>query len=174
MCIFCSKKFPLEYQLIKEFDDWYFVADINPMRDFHCLLVSKNHYSWFEEINNINTLKNFWNILKICILAIKNSNKNIINISILSLNLWEKSKHLHFHLIPIFCNDSIKSINDISIDCSWIHFLWNHEIIQDSYKIYIENIFWTLSDDILKDIENKLKEKIIQNVKILKNNINYE
>lgn len=170
MCIFCSNSFPLDYQIIKCFDKWFFVHDINPMRSFHCLLVFKKHISWFEDICDSDITK-FWEILKECILCIKKSDINIKSISVLSLNLWEKSKHLHFHLIPIFNNDNIRSINNIFIDWSWINFLWNKEIIQDSYKKHIVNIYWKYSNKILWDMELFLRKIIAEKVKILKSNI---
>jgi sialic acid synthase SpsE len=32
------------------------------------------------------------------------------------LNSWEYSKHLHFHLIPIYKWESIKKVNDLNMD----------------------------------------------------------
>lgn len=174
MCIFCSENFPLKYQLIKEFENWFFVCDINPMKKFHCLLVFKNHIFWFDEIENTQVLNDFWKILNSCMLAIKNSDKNIKMVSISSLNLWENSKHLHFHLIPISYDDNIKVINDFLKDGWWLYFLWSKEIIQDCYKNYLTDIIWEKSRNILDNIDTTLKENIIKNVKTLKNNLYYE
>lgn len=170
-CIFCSKLFPLDYQIIYEFKNWYFIYEINPIRDLHCMIVSKKHYWWIEEVYNIKVLQNIWEVLKICIDSIKKSNENIKTVSLLSLNLGKNTKHLHFHLIPIFYTDNIKNINNNIEDGSWINFLSNKETIQDSYKEYIKSIFWKESDRLLEEMNNILIENIKEKVELLKSNL---
>ena len=170
-CIFCSKNFPLDYQIICQFKYWYFIYEINPMRDFHCMLVSKKHFWWIGDINSSEILQSIWESIKICINTIKKSNKNIKTVSIVSLNLWENTKHLHFHLIPIFYSDNIKNINNYLKDWSWINFLWNKEITQDSYKDYIKNIFWKKINYLIEEMDNILKANIKEKVLILKSNL---
>lgn len=170
-CIFCLKNFPLDYQIIYEFKNWYFIYEINPMRDFHCMIVSKKHYWWIEEIDNVEVLQSIWEVIKICIDTIKKSNENIKTVSLLSLNLGKNTKHLHFHLIPIFYTDNIKNINNYIEDGSWINFLSNKETIQDSYKEYIKSVFWKESDRLLEKMNNVLLENIKEKVKLLKSNL---
>lgn len=173
-CIFCSEFFPLDYQIIYEFKFWYFIYEINPMRDFHCMLISKEHYWGIEEVDDLEILQDIWRAIKVCVDTMKRSSKNIKSISILSLNLWKCTKHLHFHLIPIFYTDNIKNINNYIEDWSWINFLANKEVVQDSYQNYIKSIFWNKSDILLKKINNILRKTIKENVLILKNNLSID
>ena len=170
-CIFCSKHFPLEYQIIYEFKNWYFIYEINPMRDFHCMLVSKRHYWWVEEIDDIEILQNMWKTIKVCVNTIIKSSKDIRTVSVLSLNLWKNTKHFHFHFIPIFHQDNIKSINNYLEDWSWINFLASKETVQDCYKDYIRNIFWHKWEYLITEMNNILVENIKEKTAILKSNL---
>jgi diadenosine tetraphosphate (Ap4A) HIT family hydrolase len=180
-CLFCDKKFPLDYSIISnKFKYWLFVYNINPICDFHCLIVLKKEYSKLggKHINSIecniseDILSELWIILNKASIAIKKSNKNIKQIDILSLNSWENSKHLHFHLIPIFKDEELKKINNFNMDWWWIFFLWRKEIVQDTIDEHIKQTCWDKYLKLLEDINLIKKKQILKNVTILKKNFN--
>lgn len=176
-CIFCKDWFPSKDTLVSDKAKyWYLVHDKNPICDFHCLVILKkdacgSHIDNMESGHLSNDIvSELWLILHKSSIAIKKSDKNIKNITITSLNSWENSKHLHFHLIPVFYNENIKKINDISKDWSWFSFLARKEIVQDTIDEFIGQTCWDMSDVVLSKIKSAIKRRVRRNIVILKNN----
>lgn len=179
-CVFCKNSFPSKNQQIDNtLKYWEFVHSINPLCDFHCLLVLKK-----ELINDIgkhvNDISDFILPQEVLIelgillnkasIIIKKCDENIDRVNIISLNSWENSKHLHFHLIPIYKWENIKKVNNLNIDGSWLNFWSRKEIIQDTLDEFINQTCWEKASDILSSIDKVVSERVSRNTEILKGN----
>ena len=177
-CVFCKKTFPdIKQQIDNTLKYWNFIHDINPICDFHCLIVLDQ-----EITNKIGThisdisdtslqeevLTELWILLNKASVTIKNSDKNIERVNIISLNSWEYSKHLHFHLIPIYKWESIKKINDLNIDGWWLWFWARKEVVQDTLDEFINQTCWDEANNILSSINKATTERVSRNTEILK------
>lgn len=179
-CVFCKKSFPDKNQQIDNTSKyWEFLHSINPICDFHCLLILKK-----EVINNIGR---HINDISDCILpqevvtelgillnkasvSIKKCDENIERVNVISLNSWENSKHLHFHLIPIYKWEKIKKVNNVNMDGSWLNFWSRKEIIQDTLNEFITQTCWESAYNILSSINTATLERVSRNTEILKKN----
>ncbi len=169
-CLFCSEEFPYPFQIIQShFQYRILIHDINPMCDFHCLLVLKEHHHWIDD-NSIDkkAIDELWEALHVSTKVIRDSSKEIKTVQILSLNSWEESKHLHFHLIPI--QEYPTKINDRSISWSWITSLAMNEITIDCLNDYLIKRCWIKwADQIKEDINNHTIQRVKDNIEILNN-----
>ncbi|MDD2487728.1 MAG: HIT domain-containing protein [Candidatus Gracilibacteria bacterium] len=175
-CIFCKDIFPLDYQNISDEPKyWTFVHDIKPICDFHCNVILKKEVSGKEHICDLgdekipdDVLSELGIVLNKSVIAIKKSSEKIKRVNIVSLNSGSKSKHLHFHLIPIFEGEDVKKINDINTDGGGLSFLSRKEIVQDTLDEFINQTCGELSSDILTSIEIATKKRVSNNVILLK------
>lgn len=177
-CVFCKTIFPNKNQ---EIDDklkyWTFIHDIKPICDFHCLIVLKKEvmdkiWSHISDISDIQLpeeiLIELWILLNKACTTIKKCDTNIERVNIISLNSWEFSKHLHFHLIPIYKWETIKKINDLNLDGWWLNFWSRKEIVQDTLDEFIHQTCWDKSNNILSSINQATIEKVSKNTEVLK------
>ncbi len=108
-CIFCkiiNKDIPSE--IVYEDEDVLAFLDIKPISQGHTLVVPKEHYENIFDVPK-NVLNNTMNIVK----KISKSIKHISDgVNIGQNNLLAAGQivnHIHFHIIPRFDNDGLKS-----------------------------------------------------------------
>jgi diadenosine tetraphosphate (Ap4A) HIT family hydrolase len=168
-CIFCKKTFPLERLLVSDKPKhWYLVHNLRPVCDFHCLLVLKNHDQDISSENlSPEVLHELGILLNKACLAIKKCSNDIKTVTVSSLNSWENSKHLHFHLIPIFKDEQVKRVNK-PLDGGGFFYLWRKEITDDTFDEYIETTCWEYSWKILHSIQEAIERRTSQNTELLR------
>lgn len=168
-CIFCQENFPLSYQLISDQPDfWYFVHNISPMNNFHSLLVYKIHTNGMGNWELPKwAVDELWTLLQLCSKVILESSEDIERVNIVSLNSWNWSKHLHYHLIPIFKNEIVKKVNS-SEDGGWFTHLSIKEILDDSFIDYIKSICGEKSEWIINKIFNARMIQVKKNTILLR------
>ncbi len=112
-CIFCKiAKGDVPSNKIYENENFFSVADQNPVVDGHSLVISKKH---FENLLDFNPL--LGSELLDCIknTAIKlMKEKNASGFNVLNNNFESAGqivKHIHFHIIPRKDDDGIKILN---------------------------------------------------------------
>ncbi len=99
-CIFC-KIIKGEIPSFKIYEDDVAIAflDIRPLNPGHTLVISKKHYRWVWDIENIGE---FYERVRKIVLAIKRAYKTNY---VVSLVFGEEVEHAHVWLVPRFEND---------------------------------------------------------------------
>jgi len=169
-CIFCKNVFPLNRLIVSDQPRyWHFIHNIRPVCDFHCLIVLKNHAPDMTSDNiSEEALLELGPLLNKASIAIKKCSKKIKTVTISSLNFWENSKHLHFHLIPVYENEHVKKVNSLEIDGGGFSFLSRKEIADDTMDEFIQATCWNSSQGILASIEEAMEHQTSENVKVLR------
>ena len=183
VCIFCNSDFPLKYQLISDAPKfWFFVSNISPQTDYHCLIVLKAEV--VDKIGHISDLgdeklpdevmREFGILLKKACLSIKKSDSSIEKVLIASLNTGERSKHLHFHLIPKRDNEPVKTVNDPCKDGGGMFFLGRKEIVHDTFSDFLELTTGDMSEELKKKIEKATEARVTENTQRLKKKFTWD
>lgn len=164
-CVFCRTDFPLAHQLISDRSPyWTIVHDLQPMGAFHCLVVSKKHY---EDIGasdmETNALSELGGLLHALSAAIQECSQDIARVNILSMNSGEYSKHLHFHVVPIYKHEKIRKVDNTGLDGSGLTFLSRKEIVVDCIKEYIAANCGKLSEQVSHMLKEVIKEEVRAN-----------
>jgi diadenosine tetraphosphate (Ap4A) HIT family hydrolase len=177
-CVFCRNDFPLDYQLVSETQYWFFVLNIKPQCNFHCLIVlkaeiidRKGHISDLGDKRLPDeAMRELGILLKSASIAIKKSDPTIKKILVASLNTGEKSQHLHFHLIPKRVRESIKTVNNPKKDGGGMFFLARKEMVVDTFTDFLKSITGNESSNLIESMEKATKTNVQRNAQILKKN----
>ena len=112
-CIFCkiiNKE--IDSKTIYEDDEVIVILDVNPDSNGHMLVIPKKHYVDFTEIDNDMLIK---------INVVANNMKNLIydklgadGIKLVNnYGIEQVVKHYHLHIIPIYKEDEILTIEEV-------------------------------------------------------------
>ena len=183
-CSFCRSDFPSKYQLISDAPKfWFFVSNISPQTDYHCLIVLKaevvDKYGHISDLSDEKipdeVMREFGILLKKACMSIKKSDSSIEKVLVASLNTGEHSKHLHFHLIPKRSEETIKTVNDPGKDGGGMFFLARKEIVHDTFYDFLKS---TTGNDMGEDLNCKIKEatkdRVRDNTLRLKENFTWD
>jgi diadenosine tetraphosphate (Ap4A) HIT family hydrolase len=167
--------FPFLYQLISDEPKyWYFVHNISPYCDFHCLLILKKNVLENESTSHVCDLgsseldnKVFTELgllLNKASLSIKACSTDIVKVMATSLNAGFNSKHLHFHLLPVYKNDQIKIPLQPNFDGGGMFFFAAKELVEDMLFNYIESKCGSEGNNIVTKIEEVMRDNVKRNV----------
>ncbi|MDR2569041.1 MAG: HIT family protein [Oscillospiraceae bacterium] len=107
-CIFCEiVKGNVPSSKIYEDDFTFAFFDINPVNEYHTLVIPKKHYENIFDIPENEALNLMKAIKKI--VDLYNCKLNLKNVQIINNNGTEAQQdvfHIHFHIIPRYCGDN--------------------------------------------------------------------
>lgn len=114
-CIFCKiANGEIPSKVLYEDDIVMVIMDVNPIRDGHCLVIPKKHFTDFMELDE-ETTKHIFNVAK----KMTNTLMEKLNAKSVTLliNYGEDQmvKHYHLHLLPDFGTTAV-SLAKRSID----------------------------------------------------------
>ncbi len=103
-CEFCKYNMTIEpSRIVYEDEEYIAFMSKEPLINGHCVLVTKNHHEFIDEVKDLPRLFRFIGCL--C-QAIKDAvNANHIRLEMRYGNDNQKINHLHIHLIPAFMKD---------------------------------------------------------------------
>lgn len=122
-CLFCKiANNEVKSDTIFEDNIIKIILDINPSTNGHALIITKKHYNNIMEIDS-ETIIHIKEVIKEIYEELKQK-LNCEGLTIITnTELGQTIKHLHFHLIPRYQNDSLNLI-------------YNKEILVDTKQIY--------------------------------------
>jgi diadenosine tetraphosphate (Ap4A) HIT family hydrolase len=173
-CIFCRKDFPEPYQLVSEDPKfWLFVLNINPQTDLHSLIVlNAKKVGHISDLTDENlpppALEELGILLNRACKAIRAADTEVEKVLITSLNMGEKSEHLHFHLIPKRSNEKVKTVANPKKDGGGMFFMARKEIVVDTYKDFLTSITGSEGEELIGKIKKATKKQVSRNTQILK------
>jgi diadenosine tetraphosphate (Ap4A) HIT family hydrolase len=186
-CIFCKEsEFPEDYQLVSnEPKCWIFAHNKNPHCDYHCLIVLKP--SVFDKIEHFSNLgdaelpeiaqKELGQLLNKACATIKACSEDIESVFVASVAAGERTKHLHFHLIPKQKKEKVKTLHNPERDGGGMFFLARKELIGDAMYDQLESstgLFIGFDDNKKKIIKTDIKERVESNTKQLRKNFSWK
>jgi diadenosine tetraphosphate (Ap4A) HIT family hydrolase len=176
-CVFCDPKFPHDYQIIDDSKKyWFFVHNINPHWDYHCLIVLKPQV--FDNVNHCPSLSDvkfddqvmleLGPLLNKACRTIKACSPEIESVFITALGAGDGSKHLHFHLIPKRRDEQVKTLHNPKTDGGGMFFLARKEIMVDGLHDYLKTTTGGKADILFSEIDEAVKKRVKDNTKLLK------
>ena len=176
-CTFCREDFPYDYQMISDDPEyWFFLSNIAPQCDFHCLLVLKA-----KVVDRIGHISNVYDgrlpdkavaelglLLKKASMAIRKCDPQIVNIFLISLNTGKATKHLHFHLIPRRKGEKVKRVNNPADEGGGMFFIGRKEIVVDTFQDFLRSTTHDASNELLQDIAEATQKRVTRNTRLLK------
>lgn len=101
-CIFCKiANGEMKSNTLYEDDTVKVIMDINPVVDGHILVIPKNHYTDFMELDNDVTTHIFSVAKKMAPLLMEKLNKKSVTL-LVNYGDDQQVKHYHLHLLPDF------------------------------------------------------------------------
>lgn len=183
-CIFCDKsKFPKDYQLVSDEPKcWIFAHNKNPHCDYHCLIVLKpgvfkknEHFSSLGDAElPEKAQKELGQLLNKACTTIKACSKDIESVFVASIAAGERTKHLHFHLIPKQKDEEVKTPHDPEQDGGGMFFLARKELIGDTMHRQLESSTGLFIGSHAQQIKADIKKRVESNTKQLRKKFSWE
>lgn len=176
-CFFCSEEFPDPSLLISgESKHWYLVHSKQPQTKLHCLLVLKPssmppefHVQQLADLTFCpHALTELGILLGKASKALRACSDKIVNVLVVSLNTGVSSKHLHFHLIPVWYGESVKTVANSISDGGGMFFLARKEVVVDTVDSVIQSICGDSADSVKYFILEATYQESIKNVLALR------
>ena len=173
-CVFCRKDFPYDYQLVSKAPKfWLFVLNMNPQTDLHSLIVlnaeKAGHICDLTDENlSSKALEELGILFSRACKAIKTADSEVEKVLITSLNMGEKSNHLHFHLIPKRSNEKVKTVANPEKDGGGMFFMARKEIVVDTYKDFLNSTTGGEGEELICRISEATKKQVARNAKVLR------
>lgn len=134
--------------------------------------MEKGHISQLDDDNLCDeALVELARLLKKAFSSIKSSDSEIDNVFLVSLNVGQGTRHLHFHLVPKRKGEKIKTPHKPEEDGGGMFFLARREIIADAYSEFLESI--TEDSELTNKIKGCIREKVEKNADTLKTNFEW-
>lgn len=181
-CVFCRNDFTASYQLVSSDPKyWLFIHNKNPHTDYHCLVILKREAMESANTDHIGDiaglddsersseiLSELGRVLNRAARAIKACSPDIERVLMASLSTGHGSKHLHFHLIPKRCDETVKTVNNLELDGGGMFFLARKEIAADTFREFIKSRSGCMTDKLLSDIDKAVAERVAMNTELLR------
>lgn len=173
-CDFCGNDFPCDYQLVSGAPKcWLFVLNSNPQTDLHGMIVlkpkkGKHCADLTGEHLPRKALPELNKLLRRACQSIKEVDDTVETVMITSLNLGEKSRHLHFHLIPKRKKEKVRTVNNPCEDGGGMFFMARKEIVVETYKDFLRSTTGCEAEYLICEIRKAQKKQIARNVEKLK------